>query len=100
MTFPFFEEGGGGGDTYLKFDFYEGRATKILNFALKIKGGGREGGTYEVLRPCHPPQNLKRALCQISFIYYGYDLSVISCLLLFVSYQFHFLICQLIILPF
>ena len=29
--------------------------TKILNFALKIKGGGR-GGTYEVLRPCHTPQ--------------------------------------------
>ena len=28
--------------------------TKILNFALKIKGGGREGGTCEVLRPCHP----------------------------------------------
>ena len=28
--------------------------TKIFNFALKIKGGGREGGTCEVLRPCHP----------------------------------------------
>ena len=28
--------------------------TKILNFALKIKGGGREGGTCEVLLPCHP----------------------------------------------
>ena len=28
--------------------------TKILNFALKIKGGGREGGACEVLRPCHP----------------------------------------------
>ena len=28
--------------------------TKILNFGLKIKGGGREGGTCEVLRPCHP----------------------------------------------
>ena len=28
--------------------------TKILNFAWKIKGGGREGGTCEVLRPCHP----------------------------------------------
>ena len=28
--------------------------TKILNFGLKIKGGGREGGTCEV-------QNLKRA---------------------------------------
>ena len=35
--------------------------TKMLNFALKIKGGGREGGKCEVLRPCHP-QNLKRAL--------------------------------------
>ena len=54
---------GGGGDTYLKSDFYEGRVTKILNFALKIKGGGREGGTCEVLRPCHPPKkNSKRAL--------------------------------------
>ena len=30
--------------------------TKILNFALKIKGGGREGGTCQVLRPCHPPK--------------------------------------------
>ena len=30
--------------------------TKMLNFALKIKGGGREGGTCEVLRPCHPPK--------------------------------------------
>ena len=28
--------------------------TKILNFALKIKGGGRESGTCKVLRPCHP----------------------------------------------
>ena len=28
--------------------------TKILNFALKIKGGGREGGTCEVLRPGNP----------------------------------------------
>ena len=30
--------------------------TKIFNFALKIKEGGREGGTCEVLRPCHPPK--------------------------------------------
>ena len=30
--------------------------TRILNFALKIKGGGREGGTCEVLRPCHSPK--------------------------------------------
>ena len=39
--------------------------TTILNFTLKIKGGGREGGTCEVLRPCHPPppnkKNLERA---------------------------------------
>ena len=30
--------------------------TKVLNFALKIKGGGKEDGTCEVLRPCHPPK--------------------------------------------
>ena len=30
--------------------------TKSFNFALKIKGSGREGGTCEVLRPCHPPK--------------------------------------------
>ena len=30
--------------------------TKIFNFALKIKGGGREGGACEVLRPCHTPK--------------------------------------------
>ena len=28
--------------------------TKIFNFALKIKGGGRESGRSEVLRRCHP----------------------------------------------
>ena len=28
--------------------------TKIFNFALNIKEGGREGGTCKVLRPCHP----------------------------------------------
>ena len=32
--------------------------TEILNFALKIKGGGREGGTCEVLRSCHPPKKI------------------------------------------
>ena len=37
--------------------------TKILNFALKIKGGGREGGTCEVLRPCHPPPPPKFGMC-------------------------------------
>ena len=30
--------------------------TKIFNFALKIKEGGREGDTCEVLRPCHLPK--------------------------------------------
>ena len=40
--------------------------TKILNFALKIKGAGREGVTCEVLRACHPPpkKNLERALAE------------------------------------
>ena len=47
--------GEGGGDSYLKSDFKEDRVTKILNLALKIKGGDREGGTCEVLRPCPPP---------------------------------------------
>ena len=28
--------------------------TKVLNFALKIKRGGRDCGTCEVLRPCQP----------------------------------------------
>ena len=34
--------------------------TRIFNFALKIKGGGREGGTCEVLLPCHPPPPHKK----------------------------------------
>ena len=37
--------------------------TKIFNIALKIKGGGREGGRSEVLRPC-TPRNLERALLE------------------------------------
>ena len=37
--------------------------TKILNYDLKIKGGGREGGTCEVLRPCHPPKQKKIETC-------------------------------------
>ena len=37
--------------------------TKILNFALKIKGGGREGGTCEVLQHCHPPPKKKFGTC-------------------------------------
>ena len=39
--------------------------TKILNFALKIKGSGREGGTCEVLRPCHPPKKILNVHHQI-----------------------------------
>ena len=39
--------------------------TKILNFALKIKGGGREGGTCKVLRPCQPPKIWNVHLVQI-----------------------------------
>ena len=46
----------GGGGSYLRSDFLEGRVTKILNFPVKIKGGGTEGGTCEVLRPCHSPK--------------------------------------------
>ena len=42
--------------------------TKILYFALKIKGGGREGGTCEVLRPCHP---LKIWNVHLDSKYYG-----------------------------
>ena len=34
--------------------------TKVLKFALKIKGGGREGGTCKSSDPA-TPQNLKRA---------------------------------------
>ena len=40
--------------------------TKILNFDLKIKEGGREGGTCEVLRPCHPPSKKKLERAQIT----------------------------------
>ena len=37
--------------------------TKLFNFVLNIKGGGREGGTCKVLQPCHPSpkKNLKHA---------------------------------------
>ena len=48
--------------------------TKIFNFALKIKGGGREGGTCEVLLPCHPPKiwNVHTGMCH----YFGYFFGV------------------------
>ena len=47
--------------------------TKSLNVALKIKGGGREGGTCEVIRPCHPPPPPKKLKCaqgQLDFCTY------------------------------
>ena len=47
---------------------------KILNFALKIKGGGREGGTCEVFRPA-TPQNLERAPSLLA-IFQGVYISV------------------------
>ena len=45
--------------------------TKILNFVLKIKGGCWEGGTCEVLRPCHPPKIWKVHMLSIrsSFLF-------------------------------
>ena len=49
--------------------------TKIFNFPLKIKGGGREGGTCEVLRPCHPPKkNLERAQALVSHFISGFEI--------------------------
>ena len=44
--------------------------TKIINFAMKIKGGGREGGTCEVLRPCHPPKIWNVHLINFSLLYF------------------------------
>ena len=41
--------------------------TKNLNSALKIKGGGREGDTCEVLQPCHPHPPKKFGTCTISW---------------------------------
>ena len=55
--------------------------TKIFNFALKIKGGGREGGTCEVLRPCHPPPP-KFGTCTPSWNCSGGD-NMVSSLTLF-----------------
>ena len=42
----------------LNLIFRRGRVTIILNFALKINGGGREGGTCEVLDPATPPKKI------------------------------------------
>ena len=46
--------------------------TKILNLALKIKRGGREGGTCEVLRPCQPPPKKKKfgACTGVGFVFH------------------------------
>ena len=41
--------------------------TKISNFALKIMGGGREGGTCQVLRPCQPPQKKNFETCTSTY---------------------------------
>ena len=46
--------------------------TKIFNFALKIMGGGREGGTCEVLRPCHPPLHKKFGTCTCEYIFFSF----------------------------
>ena len=35
--------------------------TKILNFALKIKGGGREGGIAKSSDPVTPHKKMERA---------------------------------------
>ena len=54
--------------------------TKVFNFALKIKGGGREGGTCEVLRPCHPPKiwNVHQARLDVTgFLLRPYDVVVL-----------------------
>ena len=57
----------------LNLIFRRGRVTKILNFALKIKEGGREGGTCEVLRPCHPPKiwNVHKVITYVNPIQAG-----------------------------
>ena len=50
--------------------------TKILYFTLKIKGGGREGGTCEVLRPCHPLKIWNVHLFHVSKTFYALDLTM------------------------
>ena len=49
-----------GGDSFLKSDFYEGRVTKIFNFALKIKGVVGRVAHAKSSDPA-TPQNLERA---------------------------------------
>ena len=46
--------------------------TKILNLTLKVKAGGREGGTCEVLRPCHPPKKKFGTCTSIKYIYFWF----------------------------
>ena len=58
--FEFALFGSGGVDSYLESDFQEGRVTKILNFALKIKG---VVGRVAHAKSSYPAtaQNLERA---------------------------------------
>ena len=43
--------------------------TKIFNFALKIKGGGRQGGMCEVLRHCHLPPKFGTCTCDCTCVW-------------------------------
>ena len=58
--------------------------TRIKNFALKIKGGGREGGTFKILQLCHPPKkNLECAPRRMIFYRqsnFDLDLSYCYCI--------------------
>ena len=47
--------------------------TKNFNFALKIKAGGREGGTCEVLLPCHPPKKEFGRCTNPSVSFFGFS---------------------------
>ena len=66
LTLPIFW-GGRGATVILNLIFRRVGWQKILNFALKIKKGGMEGGTWEVLRPCHPLKiwNVHLTACHI-----------------------------------
>ena len=60
---------GGGVRVILNPIFRRGRVTKILHF----KGGGMEGGTCEVLRPCHAPKiwNVHKVITYVNPIQAG-----------------------------
>ena len=61
-------------DSYLESDFWEGRVTKILNFALKIKGVVARVAHAKSSDPATPPsgqkkkQRLERALAATTII--------------------------------